>query len=1083
MEKIPHIDITGNERIQEILDDPENYVFEAFDCEDVNEWVPDIGNTEYPNRSIYRPPVLAESGLLTTLRHRFWDTFRGTVDHTGERYVGVVLYDAAGEECPLEFRLGADDIGRVEPMRHDNRRHLIVVDRPVQFEGLSEVFQVTAPGKGTYRIETFVLLARRPEPGSFVPRIDRLSTRLTDRTSRGVTAEIHFITSQTACCVVEVRPTNDRKDGDTQTVRTDSLEKLHVIEVPNLTPDRHYTVEVTAIEKEDASARETIELFTGERRKLEQSQEVTAPVEIINITESQMAGPLTFGVPLPQGQLYRVGSATVNSNSHSTSAQTRIHSRWPDGSARWVLVDAPPPEPVAPSAAANVHVTLSLEAAPERQGLSWEESEAEVTVTGPDLRVSVARSRPVLPALIERRSGSEWRRAIGSPLNAGDDETNAAPICVTLGTGVTLRPGPIEDLALEETGAERCVIRYRVPHQDSGGVTHLRSTVRVHVYAREPAIKLVHRLEVVSPAMPPAARGTIDDFSPGFEEIRAAIAGTSGEEATLLTLKSVDLRLSRAGNSAVRFDGASCSLSDGNQWRLVHEHDQAFRLETNGSVREVDGRTRGNVVVDGESGALAVAVRNFWETYPKGVRVDQNAVSVELLPSLSGEDLPGDENAWHRLYFWHDKGKYRVKVGMALTSEIMIAFPESTEAANSLFDWFEQPPLVRPDLEWLNETGAWSPLAPKSGSPLAKYEQMVDDVYDEWMKDREYWRQYGFVNFGDFYGESSWAWGNNEYDPAFAHYCEYLRGGNPRWAVLAAQAARHMVDVDTVNYSKNPAHIGGQYCHIAGHAGGFLPPYFRYKVAGSTLIASHMWVEGIVLHYLLTGDENLRETVDRTAGWLLHGGMSDSGGGLNHYDFRTCRECGWHLIHLSGLARLTDNPRYLNAAYIIIDRVQERQDVGGGWIRMLKEGHCGCPAPRCRGEAGFMVGILLSGLRRVHELTSDERIAQIIEGGVRWLVSDTYDQGQKHFRYTPCPNLGEHSHGPVFTRQVIEGLSYAYKLTEDAVVGEIIKDSLEDLGEPRKASRGPKARSIGNNLCQETRSVPALLANIQFLFQ
>jgi hypothetical protein len=130
-----------------------------------------------------------------------------------------------------------------------------------------------------------------------------------------------------------------------------------------------------------------------------------------------------------------------------------------------------------------------------------------------------------------------------------------------------------------------------------------------------------------------------------------------------------------------------------------------------------------------------------------------------------------------------------------------------------------------------------------------------------------------------------------------------------------------------------------------------------------------------------------------------------------------------------------------------------------------------------------MVGILLSGLRRVHELTSDERIAQIIEGGVRWLVSDTYDPGQKHFRYTPCPNLGEHCSGLTYTRQVIEGLSYAYKLTEDAVVGEIIKDSLEDLGEPRKASRDPEHRSIGNNLCSETRSVPALLANVQSLFQ
>ena len=79
---------------------------------------------------------------------------------------------------------------------------------------------------------------------------------------------------------------------------------------------------------------------------------------------------------------------------------------------------------------------------------------------------------------------------------------------LALGNGVTLHSGEVEDLLLEEVGAERAVIRYRVPHRDGTGVAHLRSTVRVHVYAGQPFVKLPHRLEVISPSLAPAVSGT-----------------------------------------------------------------------------------------------------------------------------------------------------------------------------------------------------------------------------------------------------------------------------------------------------------------------------------------------------------------------------------------------------------------------------------------------------------------------------------------------------------------------------------------------------------------------------------------------
>lgn len=50
------------------------------------------------------------------------------------------------------------------------------------------------------------------------------------------------------------------------------------------------------------------------------------------------------------------------------------------------------------------------------------------------------------------------------------------------------------------------------------------------------------------------------------------------------------------------------------------------------------------------AGVLGIGVRRFWETYPNTIAVSDAAVTLELLPALAGGHLPGDAEAWHRLY-------------------------------------------------------------------------------------------------------------------------------------------------------------------------------------------------------------------------------------------------------------------------------------------------------------------------------------------------------------------------------------------------------------------------------------------------
>ena len=785
----------------------------------------------------------------------------------------------------------------------------------------------------------------------------------------------------------------------------------------------------------------------------------------------------------------------------TTPVQCRPHAFWPDGSASWVLLDGPLQQPVEPSAKRFGTVSLdpASPASPPPDGLRWEATEDGVSVAGDSLRVQVgAGASEPLPRIETRSDGGPWRAA-----QLGSSAT------VTLGSGVELHQGPVHDVTLEEAGWQRSAIRYRFAHLDGDGVAHLLSTVRVHVYRGLQAVRLVHRLAVISPHLPPAAGGTADAIPAAADTIRAAIAGTDGEQATLLTLRGAALTLQRAGNQRVAWpDGPADGtvIPAAGAVRLLHDHDRAHRIETTdptaapgrdspaaGAAREVARRIQGHATVGpapqpgadtGDRAAqpgsaagapLTVALRHFWQTYPRAIRVTGDEIAVELLPQPSGAPRPEDAESWHRIYFWLREHGYLLKAGMALTSELLLAYGPRDEA---LLAWFEQPPAVRPALPWLNHCGVLGPLAAKDTGVLDSYERALDGGYDQWIADRDLRRQYGWVNFGDWYGESAYSWGNNEYDPPFAHYCEFLRGGDPRWFSIGGEAARHLTDIDTVNSSTDGSQVGSQYTHMPGHAGGYLPPYFRSKIGGSSSVPSHTWVEGSVLHYLLTGDENLRESLDRTAHWLLGGGMKDFAGGIQHYDFANCRECGWHLIHLTALARMSAEPRYLNAAALIVARVLERQEPGGGWERILKEGHCGCGPPRERGEAGFMVGVLLSGLRRYHELTGDEPVQEAILGGVRWLIRRTYDAGSGHFRYTPCRKRGGGPQ-PEFTRQVIEGLAYAHALTGRGELREIVERGLGGLGdlvELPRASPEPDHSGFGKDWTSQTRYVPSLLA-------
>ena len=1069
---VGHVDVAGDDRIDGIAARDDTVALEAVEAEVIDGWQINIGQQSMPFRvgyGLYRTPSVAASGAPAMLRHRFWQS-PAREQVSGRKYIGLLLYASERDDYRYTMLAGSEPVGTVRPARWDNRRHLIVADRPVEILGGGVPFTVRAEGTGPCYLEQVLFLGELPDASSFAPRLDRLSTRV----SGHGTVELHGTASEPVTVTATATPLGGA--GAAVTATGDDCYPLLALPLRGVLPGQPYRIEVEAREPGGEVTRASVDLPATAPIAESGAADLTIPIEVVDCGRDDSTGaascrtgapagmPLTFAVPLTRGALkdpaarvsFAVPAAEPGADPDEQEAQVRVHARWPDGSARWALLDVGCPGGALPASGVVRLAGADAAAADAAGDLSWSQEEGVVSAGNRHLRVTMRRGGRLFEH-IQMRRGERW-----TTVASGGDWHGA------LGSGLPLASQPVQEVRLEEAGPRRLVIRAEVPVADPQGVQHLRATVLVHLYAGQPFLKVVQRLVVVTPLAGAAMHGDLAHL----EEQGAAgddVDGADHERASLVRVRSLELRLPwQPVQAAGIAGGETASPRPGAPVRVAHEHDRAYLVESGGEARTVAGHASGRVAIRSEAGPCLLAVRDFWERYPKAVRCDPDAVAVELLPALGAVELPDYEREWHRLYFWLDRpsGCYRIKAGSALTTEVLLCFADDAECQTAA-DWFQGHLAVRPDFDYVVGTGALEPLAAKHDSPHPPYERMVDRALAEWLEHRATRHEVGFMNYGDTFkgsAESGGFWENNEYDAPYCHLTEFLRGGDPRWLALGYEAARHLLDIDTCNFSRDPGQVGAQVTHMPGHVGGYLPPFFRSKMSGSSTMPSHMWVQGPVLHFLLTGDPFAAEVLEHTARWMT--------ANLRYFSIGNARECGWQLTHLCALDRKGDDPRYLNAAAIIVEHILAAQSPGGGWERVLTAGHGGTRLPRPRGEAGFMVGVLLSALRRYHDLTGDHRVAEAITGGVRWLVEHTYDAAAGHFRYTSCAEAGD---GPSaqFSVQVLEGLADANRIAPSAAIAAILSQNLADIGLAGEEVFGRPR--VGKALTQEARYIPTLL--------
>ena len=124
-----------------------------------------------------------------------------------------------------------------------------------------------------------------------------------------------------------------------------------------------------------------------------------------------------------------------------------------------------------------------------------------------------------------------------------------------------------------------------------------------------------------------------------------------------------------------------------------------------------------------------------------------------------------------------------------------------------------------------------------------------------------------------------------------------------------------------------------------------------------------------------------------------------------------------------------------------------------------------------------MVTVLLSGLKRYHDLTHDPRVADSILAGGRWLVRETFNEKTGMFIGGSCTTMQRTSHGEVFgTQIVIEGVADAFAVSGDPEIGRCLQRALPALGVLPDLEGH---RDLGKRLSSQMRYVPTVLAALE----
>lgn len=712
---------------------------------------------------------------------------------------------------------------------------------------------------------------------------------------------------------------------------------------------------------------------------------VRVPLSVQEPTGAARRGWLaTGGVPFAPGQVASVSQIRlVDERGARLPAQLRTLATWHDGSIKWLLVSLQ--TDTQPHARRTVFLEYGNRVAggePSTALRVTEDADAVTVDTGP-LRFSVSKKRFALFDAVwvdENRDGQ-----------LAEDERVANP-----GGFRLAHRGEVYDsrndtqtyqVEIEERGPLSVTLKASGWFRDAQGEGFGKFIVRLQAFQGQRSVRLLPTFIYTGF---PANRyhfkyeGLQLPENETIEDIRLVFAPALSGPVTV-----------RLGDEGGLFEGPLL----GPLTLLQRAHD-AYELRSENEAPRAGRRASGWIELhDGRRGMM-VAVRDFWQQFPKAFNADPNGSSIEvaLWPNAAGElDLQTTAAA-----FGPDAVARGSAFGLGKTHELMVDFHEagaSTVDLHRFAEAFQEPLHLRPSAEWVNDTGVLGRLAANDTDRQLQDEVMLDRLFEWARRQPERYGWYGMLDFGDtltsyrkesydksydswgWHPEGRWGWFNCEaVGTHTGALLQYLRTGKWKYFQFGEDLARHIMDVDTVHHNtiaNDPrlaavmddeySRVGSMHRHNADHWG------------GRNEEASHTNAVGIVLYYYLTGDPRAHDVALEVGDFFLGEHITYSG----HPDIAPQRTLANVLWGDVWLYELTHDEAYLRGTVKWARTLIDGQQENGLWLDTYDP-----LTSTWKGEEShaYMTYYTLPALIAYHRLTNDPKAAEAVIKGTEYLM-------------------------------------------------------------------------------------------------
>lgn len=624
----------------------------------------------------------------------------------------------------------------------------------------------------------------------------------------------------------------------------------------------------------------------------------------ITVDQERPGAPVTFGIPLPKGDLHAIDNVRVlGRGGEEIASQITPVTTWlpADESIKWIWVDffldgsGQYTVEYGPSVRRTVQTASPIRFINNQR----ERGFAEID-TGP-LRFRVEKDgsgfidrvefNPEGDGFGEEHLIAQGIGARGSFLDLMDE------------AGIDTSSAVIHQHYIEKgSGPMHAILRiegeYRYAREDHPAAPFV---TYIHAYAGKPYLRVLHTITYT---------GTPDRSAP-LEGRQHRDIATQGELIVDEAQRSSDPGITQPNDMiaaaglglAYDIDGEAVfrtGLRDGNWWEEgspslletpvgtaasfavsqtgpdpngippVPESDPdqriggfAARVESDRVLREAQEAEGWIDLSDGERG-VSIGIRNMLEEYPNRIVVDLEGRRLHAY-TWPPTEAPKSFERWTDDPDGGMVGNFAQ--GITKTVELVLNFHDGgedlarvRETVNAVLD----PAVAHAEPEWYRNSGVYGTFA-TADNALPILERGLQYKF-RYMQFNQHWAPwYGMFDYGDlkiYFRNGQWAqWGNNEPAQDFQWWLNFMRTGDRSYYLTAEAMSRHTMDVDNTHWPTGPIYRGDSNSALDYWDALEQPEGTPYLGMGSrhsnqqsiSKLSAHVWVPGWIASYYLSG--------------------------------------------------------------------------------------------------------------------------------------------------------------------------------------------------------------------------------------